>query len=508
MSSLPLSAAADSLLDALEHAVPDMAARATDVLATSLAWLATAEPSVRKRFEDQTRLRFEAIVAVTRLGGDSDTELLDDLADAGGAAAFTGATLPEVLLTLRVSRDVLVQTAIAAAEDLGASRSLALSVAMTQVLPAVDRLTDAVAKGYWSAMVTREAESFARYAHVVENSTSGVYEIDLDGSICYANSSMAEMAGVPGTALLGRDIGDLLSPKGDDSPGVTAPSTCAQHWRPMHLTRPDGSTREVLVAVTRRTDEGVTVGYDGIIRDVTAETAFRRQKNSFVDLLGNELRQPLHTILGLGVTLESYAHELPRDQMASIGRTVHHHAERIARLADDLHDISRIQSDGLTLSLREVDLATAIEAALRTLPDAPLLSSGVHVVVEDGLHAYVDRRRLEQIVGHLVENALRHGARPVEIDARRVEVAGETVARIHVADHGPGVPADMVDRLFGDLERSIRDDRLRDRASGLGLPLVRTLVEAMGGFVDYAPGDPAGASFTVTLPLAAPDSRG
>ena len=107
------------------------------------------------------------------------------------------ASLPQLLLVLRISRDLVVQTAVEVAEERGRHWGLALSLLLTRVLPAMDRLTDAIAAGYWAAVVRNEEEARARHESVVENASDGVYELDLDGCIRYANPSLAVMTRRP-----------------------------------------------------------------------------------------------------------------------------------------------------------------------------------------------------------------------------------------------------------------------------------------------------------------------
>jgi len=481
---------AEAILDVLERSVDDMARRAADIVATLFPDAARWRPEQRARFEQQARARFEAIVAVTRSAAAED-ELLEDLADAGSAAAGAGAPLPQVLLALRVSRDLLVQAAVSAAEELGQLRSIALAVVLTRVLPVLDRLTDTVARGWWTAVLVREQEALARYEHVVEHSGHGVYEVELDGTISYANQALARIAGHPRESLVGRDLTVCLPPA-DRSPGLDVYRTpTVSGWRPLRVLRADGVERELLLQITERTVDGRTVGYDGIVRDATPERQLERQKDDFLALVTDELRQPLATILGLGVTLAAEADELPRERIANMGRTVHVQAVRIARLADDLHDVSRIRADELSLLLRRVDLAPTCMAAMRMLPEA----EEVEVDVPADLEVCADARRLQHVVAHLVENALRHGRAPVRVEAERFDGG----ARLAVSDAGDGVPLHLVAQLFAALTPTSGDDRLRDRPSGLGLPLARSLVEAMGGRIAYERRDDR-TRFVLTLP--------
>lgn len=482
---------AEALLDALERSVGDMAERAADIVSATFPEAEAWTDRHRQRFVRQARARFEAIVAVTR-ADHTDEELLEDLAEAGGAAAFAGSPLPHVLLTLRISRDLIVQSAVAAAEELGQQRSVALAVVLTRVLPVLDRLTDTVARGYWAAVRTREHEVVARYEHMVEHAGHGVYEVELDGTLCFANSMLARICGHPLDQLLGQDLTIALPPV-DPAPGIDVyRSPTVSGWRPLKVLRADGVERELLLQVTERTDRGRPVGYDGIIRDVTPERALERQKNDFLALVTDELRQPLATILGLGVTLASEADELTREQIANMGRTIHVQSDRIARLADDLHDVSRIRADTLTLMMQRVDLAPACAAATRMLPGA----EDVAVDVPADLEVTADGRRLRHVIAHLVENGLRHGRPPVSLRARAVEGA----VQLDVIDHGDGVPLHQVESVFASLAPSATDDRLRDRPSGLGLPLARSLVEAMGGRIRHDRLPDRTTRFRVTLP--------
>jgi len=266
------------------------------------------------------------------------------------------------------------------------------------------------------------------------------------------------------------------------------------------ITRPDGVRRVLEIRPIERRSEGVVVGFAGVVRDVTAARELERQKNEFLALITHELRQPLTTILGLGVTLESYAAELPPARLVRMGTSIRQQSERIARLADDLFDVSRLEAKTLLLNPRPLELTAVVDAALG------MVDSGetVEVDVPVGLQVHADRRRLEQVVANLVENGLLHGAPPVRVAAREVDGGVE----LSVYDHGDGVPASLIPTLFSRLHAVNRDDGggRRARGTGLGLALVRGLVEAMGGRVWYQVPAEGGACFR--LVLAAPRSHG
>jgi signal transduction histidine kinase len=199
-------------------------------------------------------------------------------------------------------------------------------------------------------------------------------------------------------------------------------------------------------------------------------------------------------VLGLGATLEAHATDLPDEQIARMGASVRLQAERMARLADDLYDISRLEAQSLLLSPRPVALRSTVDAALTTVTGGEVVT----VDVAPELQVLADPRRLEQVIGNLVENALAYGAPPVAV--RASEVGKDGSVELAVIDHGAGVPAALVPSLFNRLRLLARRDRDRSRGTGLGLSLVKGLVEAMGGRVWYEQVPGGGADFRLRLP--------
>ena len=479
-----------ALLDALDGRADEMARRAFDIFQQAFPESAGWSLAERHQFVEQARRRFEAILAITEHG--EDVELVAELQEVGAAAAWAGSSLPQLLLVLRISRDLVVQSAVAVAEERGRHWGLALSLLLTRVLPAMDRLTDAIASGYWAAVVSAEEEARARHESVVEHATDGVYELDVDGIIRYANPSLAVILGRRIEDLEGAALADVLVPA---DPGVTVDMLAGlEEPRRVELAvvRRDGLRRQLdILAVARRQGDEIA-GYQGIVRDLTAASEVESQKNEFLALITQDLRQPLTTILGLGVTLEGYAAELPPERVRRTGRSIREQSERIARLADDLYDVSRIEAQTLMLSSRAILLEPTVAAALFSVEGSDL----VELDVPDDLEVQADPRRLEQVVANLVENALVHGEAPVTVRAWR---AGDTV-EVAISDLGPGVPEAVVPTLFSRLHTVSRRDRDRARGTGMGLSLVRGLVEAMGGRVWHDLGPGPGATFRFTLP--------
>lgn len=484
-----------ALLDALDGRSDEMARRSYEIFATVFPEAAQWPVAEVERFVAQSRGRFEAILAVTGQGVEVDEALVGDLQEVGAAAAWEGSPLPQLLVMLRISRDLVVQTAVELAEARGHHWGVALSLLLTRVLPAMDRLTDSLAQGYWAAVVGREEERKARYEHVVEQSSDGVYEVDLDGCIQYANPSLALILGRRLDKLEGSVLGDVLLPLDAAGRVDALLNPDREHASPMELAvlRSDGVRRVLDIRTHPRVVDGELVGFQGVVRDVTAAHDLEADKNEFLALVTNDLRTPLTMILGLGATLESHSDELPPERIRRMGGSIRGQAERISRLADDLYDMSRLEANALLLAPRPVDLARVVDSALASVGD----SSDVRVVVPEGVTVQADARRLEQVVANLVENAVSHGAEPVVVELVAANDVGVEVA---VTDAGEGVPPALVPTLFSRLRTLSRPNRDRSRGTGLGLSLVKGLIEAMGGRVWYERSPSGGASFHLTLP--------
>jgi two-component system sensor histidine kinase MtrB len=165
----------------------------------------------------------------------------------------------------------------------------------------------------------------------------------------------------------------------------------------------------------------------------------------------------------------------------------------MARLADDLYEVSRLEYDAQLVNRHQLEVVTTVQHALSTVSGA----ERVQVEVPAGLVVRADRRRVEQVIANLVENALRYGEPPVVVSARE---DGQEIV-VGVSDRGSGVPEERKEALFSRLTLTGLPRR-KSAATGIGLALVRGLVEAMGGRVWYDAGDGEGARFSFTLPSA------
>jgi signal transduction histidine kinase len=231
--------------------------------------------------------------------------------------------------------------------------------------------------------------------------------------------------------------------------------------------------------------------FDSMIAEVATAEQARRALTSDV---AHELRTPLTT---LRAGLEELRDGLAEPDPARL-TVLHDQTLRLGRVVDDLSQLAAAESAALSLRLAEVDLARIARAALAS--HAPRLDAAglaVHTELTDGVLVHGDADRLHQALGNLLDNAERY-TRTGDSVTVRVSAVG-TTAVLQVADTGPGIPADVLPRVFDRLWRG--PDRRDVGGSGIGLAVVRELVTAHGGTVEATSGTADGATFTIRLPL-------
>ena len=246
-------------------------------------------------------------------------------------------------------------------------------------------------------------------------------------------------------------------------------------------------------------------GYLVVVQDVSErqrlvgelQTA-NRAKDEFIAMLGHELRNPLAPVLTAVELLRSRPQLGIERECATIARHVHH----MAQLIDDLLDISRITQGKLELRRRRVELASTITHAIEMV--SPLLEQHAHRLEVDvpatGLAVDGDPMRLAQIFANLLSNAAKYTDRGGTITVTGARV-GDRV-EVRVRDTGRGIAPDILPRIF---DLFVQERQAIDRSRGglgLGLAIVRSLVQLHDGDVSVVSQPGTGSEFTVRLPLA------
>lgn len=235
-----------------------------------------------------------------------------------------------------------------------------------------------------------------------------------------------------------------------------------------------------------------------------AEVA-NRMKDEFLAVLSHELRTPLNPILGWSKLLRNG--KLDATKTAFALETIERNAKLQTQLIEDLLDVARIMQGKLSLKRVPVNLVSTIESALETVRLAAEAKSIQIQIVLDPLTGKVlgDAARLQQVIWNLLANAVKFTPEGGRVEVRLVRVASQ--AQIQVSDTGKGIQPEFLPHVFEYFRQADSKTTRKFGGLGLGLAIVRQLVELHGGTVEAdSPGEEQGSTFTVRLPLLKDES--
>lgn len=313
------------------------------------------------------------------------------------------------------------------------------------------------------------------------------------------NGAAASMLRIEASGALGSHLGDVLALEdlhGSDWWSYAKPYDGLAS-RSLLLERAwflaDGT--EVLVTAKlnrprpRAPVESVVVS----LRDARARARADRERSDLVATVAHELRSPLTGVKGFTATLLAKWERFSESQRLLMLQTVEADADRLSRLIAELLDVARIDSGRLQLLRQPFDLVAAVHHIANRLDpgDGRVIKVGAEPLPE----TWVDPDKFDQVMSNLIENALRHGEGPVMVNLRALPDAVE----IEVQDRGQGIEESARSRIFTKFWRTGNAS-----GTGLGLFIVKGLVEAHGGTVRVADTTEAGARMFVTFPSGEP----
>jgi PAS domain S-box-containing protein len=364
-------------------------------------------------------------------------------------------------------------------------------------------------------------KSDARLRDLVDTAAEGVWILDAERRTTYVNRRMAEMLQRPVHEILGH-AGDIFFSPESRAEVDAVWESCRRGLRErceLCFLLPDGRELWASASVSPVLDEhGEFGGILAMLTDVTERRRLDeelrrrveelatedRRKDEFLAMLAHELRNPLAAISNAGHVLDQTAAADPRTRelVAVIGRQIRH----LARLVDDLLDVSRFTRGKIELRRRPVELRPIVEGAVETT--RPLLERQGHRLTlslpDEPVHLEADATRIEQVLANLLNNAAKFTDPGGKIALAAETEDGHVVLRVR--DNGPGIAPDLLPHVF---DLFVQEDRSLARSHGglgIGLTLVRSLVERHGGTVEaHSEGPGRGAELVVRLPrLCAP----
>ncbi|MER5295727.1 ATP-binding protein [Streptomyces pharetrae] len=340
----------------------------------------------------------------------------------------------------------------------------------------------------------------------------GLVVADEDGRVICCNAAAERIAAVRAADVLGRPLEtalpledlegrrwwQLTDPYGGLAIRVGQPER--------NLLLPGG--REVLVSAryVRSEPTGPVRRVVVCLRDTEARRRTERSHAELIATVAHELRSPLTSVKGFTATLLAKWERFTDDQKRLMLETVDADADRVTRLIAELLDISRIDSGRLEVRRQPVDIGAAVGRHIQAYVAAGQAADRFLLRIEQPLpDLWADPDKIDQVLSNLLENAVRHGEGTVTIDItattslREGESAEKAATSVTVSDEGPGIPEESMNRVFTRFWRGSKRG-----GTGLGLYIVKGIVEAHGGTITVGRAPQGGAEFRFTLPVGAP----
>ena len=354
----------------------------------------------------------------------------------------------------------------------------------------------------------------AQFETLLNEAPSGVYLVDADFRIRDVNSTARDIL-ADFQPLVGRDFADMIHFL---QPQHSADELVALCRRTLATGEPYRTSEPIDTPLDREVDESHEwhirriplpeggLGLACYVRDVSSHVKARqalqtadRQKNEFLAMLAHELRNPLAPLRNAA---ELLSRALSADEhLQAMTGIVHRQVSHLTRLVDDLLDVSRISQGRIELKRRAIPLAGIIEQAVETVESlVQEKHQTLSVVGERALRVNADPARLLQCVANILTNAAKYTDPHGEIRIESSQRDGEAV--LTIIDNGSGISPDLLPRVF---DLFVQSDRTLDRAQGglgIGLSVVKRLIEMHEGRVTASSAGPGqGATFQIFLPL-------
>ncbi len=352
--------------------------------------------------------------------------------------------------------------------------------------------------------------------NLVENAGDAVIATALDDRILTWNRAAEIIFGYSKQEAIGHNLAILLLP--EHATELEEIRNKVRHngvIRNLEVRRKrkDGVIIEVALAVSPIKDgTGSVTGFLHLAKDITEKMHYEKRlrdldkmKSDFVSNVSHELRTPLTAVKGsVDNMLDGLTGSLNEKQTRYLTR-VKSNTDRLARLINDLLDLSRIEAGGIDIKptvLTPEILAKEVNESLRSIVVDKLIDLEV-TCRENDITAWADRDKVTQILMNLVGNAVKftssHGNVTVAIERNDDEWV-----QISVADTGPGIPCEELDRIFDKFYQLAQMDKRKSRGTGLGLAISKALVQMHGGKIWVESELGKGSTFSFTLPAQQP----
>ncbi|MEM8679290.1 MAG: chemotaxis protein CheB [Planctomycetota bacterium] len=380
---------------------------------------------------------------------------------------------------------------------------------------------------------TRLLEKDRQLQGILDNSTAIIFLKDLEGRYLLTNRHVEQKLRVSASEALGKTDHDLLPPE-IATPIRRNDLAVVRTGEVMDFEETISESAEEIIFLSikfpLKNDRDEVFAIGGVCTNITRQKqAERDQRNAvkrrdeFLAMLSHELRNPLGAIVHASELLNTTSTvETAHAVAAKATATIKRQAEQMARLLDDLLDVSRIRQGRLEIQRSPVALREVVERALESVQ--PLVEKGRYQVQTDlcpeAIWVDGDAARLQQLVGNLLTNAMKYSPQDSQVQLslavesssshqKSLETAGRGAAVIRVVDHGVGIAPELLSGVFDLFFQAQPTIDRSDGGMGVGLTLAKAICELHDGAIEvHSDGPDTGSEFVVRLPLTSAPENG
>lgn len=345
------------------------------------------------------------------------------------------------------------------------------------------------------------AEARERQAVVLDNSADVICSLDAKFKFASVGEASSKIWGLPPDHLLGKSLLSLLSADtvNSTSQSLERIAQGAGSGQVENIVRcADGSSKNSIWTVLWSPEKRL---YFCVVHDVTELRTVEKLKQHFISVASHDLRAPLTSVtLNVSILTESMSTELPAGVMTELNRVLTS-ANRLTSLVNELLELDKLEAGKLSVEVSTIGASDACEAA-KDLLFGMARQFGVSIVGPKGdALVFAEERRLVQMVSNLLSNAIKFSPKNAAVE---IAIATEgNFAVISVEDHGCGMTAQECANIFDKFSQAGSAKKTETKGTGLGLAVVKALVEAHGGSISVKSKLGEGSTFSLYLPIAA-----
>ena len=376
-------------------------------------------------------------------------------------------------------------------------------------LAALQDLAACVVEELEQARQRQDAKKSAQLVEsIVETVIDGIITIDSKGMIQSFNSAAERLFGYKPAEIIGSNVNCLMpQPYAAEHDGYLAHFHDTREARVIGIgrevmgKRKDGAVFPMDLAVSEMQQPGQTL-FVGIVRDITERKRVDQMKIEFVATVSHELRTPLTSVSGaLGLVCGGALGPVS-EQAKTMLDIAYRNSQRLTLFINDLLDMEKLAAGKMRFNEETVALMALVEQSIESTR-AYAQQYQVNLVLVsrlDGVQVTVDGSRLQQVLSNFLSNAAKFSPKggQIEINVNQFE----SLVRVSVQDHGPGIPADFIDRIFHKFSQADSSDTRRKGGTGLGLAISKELIESMNGTIGFSSAPESGACFYFNLPIS------